>query len=114
MDALENGILTKYLQWGGQETRTTGTNRPFWPLQWHQLTEKLWQTAERYLKSNRLTAQSRICVNWSTLLRDPIIHYNYGLAFFKWGKLKGQDVLTKQLRWTSQPPFSSPWPGSLG
>ena len=84
---------------------------PLAPTQMAQTNWKLWQTAERYLKSNRRAAQSRICVNWSkSLPRDPIIITITGFAFFKWGKLKRpKTFLKKRLRWTNpNHRFSSP------
>ena len=70
--------------------------------------EKLWQTAERYLKSNRPgRAEPHLRKLVQALPRDPIIHYNYGLCLLQMGKIKkAKDVLKKTITLDQpQPPF---------
>ena len=61
--------------------------------------EKLWQTAERYLKSNRPSrAEPHLRKLVQALPRDPIIHYNYGLCLLQMEKIKkAKDVLKKTI-----------------
>mgnify|MGYP001374793772 CR=1 FL=1 len=59
--------------------------------------EKLWQTAERYLKSNRPgRAEPHLRKLVEALPRDSVVHYNYGLCLLQTGKIKkAKDVLQK-------------------
>ncbi|MAI12349.1 MAG: hypothetical protein CBD27_12340 [Rhodospirillaceae bacterium TMED167] len=72
--------------------------------------EKLWQTAERYLKSNRPgRAEPHLRKLVQALPGNPIFHFNYGLCLLQAGKIKKAiDVLQKTITLDNpKPPFFS-------
>ena len=72
--------------------------------------EKLWQAAERYLRTNRPgRAEPHLRKLVQALPEDPIVHYNYGLCLLQNGKIrKAKDVLQKTITLDQpQPPYSA-------